>query len=1413
MQTVLQLVIGLAPLLIASVIFLIGKKIKIMPVTTMVLCVAVLAVSGITTLMDKGRDNRRDDEVIVADYIYLAEKDMINGEIDRAGQFLRELYAKQGSSPAGTLANARYEAMRGDYTGAALLYDKLKKSGHEDIMSDSDAKIMEAVQKGTIMNPSEAAAMISKIEMIEKAGGDVKEYGITKEQAEAVKKISKGTYDPKKELISVMEDDISKTEKDNKEYKNSDEVLVSAGVVNGIYAKYAAGETYDKKKLEDADAVLAAAYKKNPAMFKVNSVDEAYVKARVMAGENKQLASYADETGSQLAVTTVAQLLIDGEMKEKDMPEDFVNISSDEQKQVLAQCKEAMTKIEKDREIEGAELRKLQDKYTAVENMGKNLVLTEMVTRVDTSGLDYMTESPIHLGNSAIYYTLGNTEMGDSEFAKSLATAPYNSVAEYTEAFKQISAVINDVADVNEVKNVGQSISTAYDLGVPHVNPVQKAIEEAAREAEEKDKNKDRDRDGDKDSSKDSDKEKEDDEKNPSAKEAITAQGTTYVSKQKAVTNIGLIDTEAFPKISFNLQTAKPLDLKNPGLILNDCGINITDYTITKNEYNTAKIYAVCDKSGSMEGSTDSLQAAVRSLAYSTSKNEKMGVIGFSSSVEFNSGIVDDVSELEPFIEKLKANGGTNIASGTFAALDGLAGSKDSINVVIVMTDGEDSSFNGSNLDRLRSITSDGHTLVYTVGLGSSVNADYLRTIANAGNGKFVYSFSASELAALYSFIHAQMENNYTVTFTAKDLKKKERTLTVTNTNDGSVTSKDYYVELEGDEEEEEVPFEIDGFASKKLYVKNAKIPAFIVGSGFKKGMSCYVSITGESFKGSYEGKFVNEGKFKVVFPEDVPPGVYQAKISIDEGSADDEIEIMSGDIESVTFGAYTFTADKILLDEEEADGKTIKHYSLKGNVTMNSFLHFNGTLALDGDFNEDTIIMTDIGGSYISFDKPQTALFGFIEYTTQKFDPVGAYKLHKDDAHMSDLNNYEVESVLIKGFALPAITTMGSEMSIYPHMMKIKYAELTLSLPMQSQFLSLAGIDFGTSIEGGYEAIVDATGSYSKGKAHLNNGDGLTNFAVKEINAFAWNPTEINLEFDTFKNDYAFTLKGTLSWMSKKFALVDNELKTIASKGSRGDGFSFSISEGYLDEFVIYFDHEKIIMTEIGPITLDNFFIGVSNMKEAWQKTKKSQKWSDLLYTEAMGGCNLSLEKISTLLGSDANPIVKKLFGDLALLTLDSITIKGAIKNFHLTAKTDVKLFGEFDVGAVEFAIGNYKYEDFYLGMSEREVFGIQMGISAGPNIDLANFKLKWRGTMNIAINNVLSALRIVGDLQYDIRVFDDWWNWKDGIVGTYEIAFKPVNGKPRLILVMHGDRTDSDKIGVRYIFSNSWIPTREFI
>lgn len=1432
MQTVFQLAIGLAPLIIASIIFLLGRKIKILPVVSLCVCAAALIVSGITSAKNKTEEKKAKEQKVVstADYIYLAGNDMVNGNLDRAEEFLRELYAVNGETPEGTLANARVQVFRGDFVGAALLYGKLEKNGHKDILSEMDGKILAAIADGTIMNPRDASAALAEIEMLENAGADITEYGYTEEQADSLREIVAGDYDPVAELAEELDEELEEQRKDNKAYANATEILESAEVIDQIYDAYASGAEYSEEKLAEAEKVLDKAYEDSESMLSVNAIGIPYVKTKVMRGKGKDVAAYIEGTGSQYAIAAASQMIIDGELREKDLPAGFISISANEQKAVAAQCRQAMANVKSKKKIEGAKLKEIEDKYNAVESMSDDLLLAEMTVRLDTENLDYKYESPLHMSASAVYYAMGNTDMGDIEFGKSIESAPYYADVRYVSAVAAVNSVINDVADINEVKNVGDYIAAAYDIAVPHVNPEANGKESDGRDDEWDDgSDSDKDDKDDWNSAWDDDKDKDipdedrkpdkpkEDEKKLSAVETLTAQGTTYVSKQKAVTNIGRIDVENFPEVSFNLQTAKPLDLKNPGLIINDCGINITDYTIKKNDFDKAKIYAVCDKSGSMEGSTDSLQAAVRSLAGSISKKEQMGVIGFSDHVEFQSGMKTSASELDSYIEQLVANGGTNIAAGTFAALDEIGGSEDSINVVIVMTDGEDSSFSESTLESIRSICDDGHTIVYTLGLGSSVNADYLRTIANAGNGKFVYSFSASELEALYSFIHSQMENNYTVTFTAKDTKKNERTLTVTNTNDGSVTTKDYTLGLEEgeeeEEEEEELPFEIDGFASKKLYAKDTEIPAIICGKGFEEDMTCYVSITGEEFKGSFEGTFISDTKFKVVFPAKVPPGKYSATISIGEGKAEDEIEIMSGEIESVTFGAYTFTASKIELTEDEAeDGKKgDKHYVLNGDITMNSFLHFNGTLLLDGDFESDEITMTDQGGSYIIFDKPQKALLGFITMTDQNFDPVGEYKLHKDPDHMNDFNEYKVESVLTKGFKLPAISTVGSETSIYPHLVKVKYAEFTLSLPMQSQFLSLAGIDFGTSIEGGYTAIIDRSGSYSKGKASLSNDDGLTNFAVKQINAFAWNPTEINLEFDTFKHDYAFTLKGTLSWMSKKFALVDNEVKTVAQKGSRGDGFSFSISEGYLDEFIVYIDHECVVPTEVGPVTFDNFFLGFSNLKEAYQKTQKSQSWSDILYAEVTGGCNISLEKISSLLGSEANPIVKKLFGDLSLLTLDSITLKGAFKNFHLTAKADVKLFGEFNCGTLEFAIGNYKYEDYYLGMSEREVFGIKISTSIGPNIELTNLKVVGQGTDMMVINNVLSALRRSGKIEYDITVFDDWWNWKGEYEGTFEIAFKPVNGKPRLIIAMYGNKNDNKK-GIRYVFANSWLPTKEY-
>ncbi len=1493
MQTFIQLAIGFAPLALVSLFFLIRKKIRILPVLALVGCVGIVAYFGVTEMNDSSNQKKKTVKMLAStdDYIHLSTSDMINGNLERAEKFLREMYSKNGESAQGTLANARLQAFKGDFAGARALYEKLKSVGGEDLLDKADEELIEAIDDGSAYNLIDATNILDEINMLEevpdndlylgaeelgedydledisddssdsaddtsdytsddesskddkapakddssddtsddegskddtsdatsddtsddksskddtsstkdktkdttkdkkstktkKKSVDITAYGYSADQKEKVKKIVDRSYNPVEGITAAMKKEVEKREEDDKHYQKLCEAVDVCDELNSKYEEYIKGGKVDEDEIKDAVDELHEVYEDYPEIFGVESIDESYVKGMVMNEDKKELADYADETGSQIGLVTVGQLVIDEEIRDKDFPKDFVSISKENVKEVTAQCKEALDTIKKDEDPSGAELMEIEEKVDAVEGMADNLSLTELSMRVDPELVNEKMESQIHFGKSVMCYALGNVQMGDEEFGASIEMAPYAGIDAYSQAFEGVSQVLYDVVDDNEVKNIGDFIEQAYDLGIPHISEETADISSTS-------------------SSDDGNEEKK------SAKEMITAQGTTYVSKQKAVTNIGKIDISQFPKVSFNLQTAKPLDLKNPGLILNDCNINITDYTVTKNEFNKAIIYAVCDKSGSMEGSTDALQAAVSNLAASISKKEEMGVIGFSDGVEFDSGITSNPSDLSSYISQLEAGGGTNIASGTFAALNNLSGKDDSINVVIVMTDGEDSSFDDSTLANLSSICDDGHTIVYTVGLGSSVNVEYLRRIANAGNGKFVYSFSASELQALYSFIHSQMENNYTVTFTAKDTKKNNRTLTVTNTADGSVTTKDYTLGLEGeDEEEEQEDFGINGFATKKMYAKDTDIDALITGTAFEKDMSCYVTLTGESFKGSMEGSYVSETEYSVVIPAKVPPGVYQAKIVIGEGTKIDTIEILDAEPSSFTFGAYTFTAEKILIEQPDEDKPDVV-VTMSGDVTMNRYLHFNGVLVLEGNPKSESMTMHDSVGSYVTFTKPQKSFFGYIVNNDQKFKELGEYVIYNDEDHKDKFDDYKVESVLQDGFALPGLTTMGSEVSMCPHMMKVKYLEFKLGLPMQDKLSSaLLGFEFGTNAEAGYEAMINATGTYSKGNASIQEDNGLGSFALSEISSFTWSPTEVSISFDTYKKNYAFTLKGKLSWFNKQFALVDGVTKTIAKKDSRGDGFSFAIKEGYLDEFAIFFDHQKTIPTEIGPVTLDNFFIGMSNLKEAWQKTKKSNDWKDFFYAEAQGGCNVSLEKVSGFF-ADA-PIAKSIFGDLALLTFENTTFKGAIKNFHLTLSSDIKLFGKFDFGKVDAKFGNFKYEDYYLGLSESDVVGLYLSTSMGPSIDLPNFKVTGQGTDMVTLNTQAFAFRRSGNINYDIRVFNDWWKWQGDYEGTFEIACRPIGGKPRLYVVFYSKDGD-DKKGVRFMLTG-WTPSREY-
>lgn len=1377
MQTFLQIGIGVAPLIIFSIITIIRKKLRVIPIMMTLLSVAAI-VMGVFVWNNNEEKKEYEKKVVSAgDYLYLAEKSMSDGDFTAARAYLDKMYKEVGDTPKGTIANARLEILSGDYDGARVLYEKVEKDEEgKKLLAEADTTFEKDYDDGKAISQTEAAGTLSAIDLYKKNGGSLEELGYKQEDVEKIEKAAKDENKYEEKITGAIKEDLKMAQKeDKKRYESLSDASELAKEVEKEYDEYKNGQQSENSNLDKARKELDKIYKENPSIFEVDEIDEAFVKALIASGKYKDLIEYANATNSPTALIAIAQEYIRGNVKDKDFPDDFISVTEEEQKELVEACTEALEKITEDDKLDESEVEELEEVVDKIKNMDENAILNEIDSRVHPENESLEDQSKLYFGNSTIDYAIGNEDRGDKNLNHALETYAYSDDGNYVDSVTNITKVINGTADDDEVKNVSDYFTQAYDNAVITNNNTRKDTP--------------LDENGKPDTTKD-------------PVQSMAVNGSNYVSKKLAMINVSGVDISSFPEVKLTVQTGEKLNLKDLKLSLSDCDINIPDFKIEKVDYSKAKIYVVCDNSGSMKGSIETLQDAVRSFVSTITDKEEVAVVTFSSNVLAHSNLTKKPSDLDDIINGFRASGGTNVASGAFYALGELAGSSDSFNVIMLMTDGEDSSFSQSRLNELEEKCAQTNTVLYTIGLGSAVKPEYLKNVADYGGGSFVYCTDAVALDSLYRFIHKQMENTYKITYTAVDTATNKRHVTITNNEDASSTTKYYTLGREDNENFDDdgnfIPSDgkihINGLDTKKVYKNDTDVIVGVGGANFEKDQKCSVSIQGDAYKGTFEGTYVSEYRFNITIPKTVPAGTYTATIVIDGHAVSDTLEVLiPGKVQTLTFGKYVFRAQNI--------SKVNDTIQLSGDVSMNDFIHFNGAISITGkipDSNmggkeEDGIVrvegldekvtLTDNVGSYIEYSKNLPGLFGKLCSNKISLLPLGSHTLYDDKKHYSDLDNYMVEEFSFSDIRFGGIIYQGPSIALYPHKINMKLIRLETKFPLQEEILTYAGKKnpFG-NITCDVTALINNSGLYAKGKAGV---EGLSdNFS---FGAIGIGLDEITLEFDTFKSDYKFTLMlGTGNTKLIPGCAIKKEGDSKA-----GYGFDIGIKGGKWDSFTLYADFPIVVPDT--PVSFSKFFIGVEDMASVDQDGCFAKK---IFQTTFIGGCDISVAKVA-----DYVPAAKPFVGDLAFVTFEKTTNKYNVLNFKYEFESTAKLFGEFEIGKIEAKAGKYDYEDYYLDIDKTEVIGIYFSVAKGPNIDYPNFKLKNQGVQTYALNSKAFAYKMGGNIEYEVNFLG---NHKGSKEGYAEVAL--VDLKKFMLIVRGRDLGNNKDAGIMICLDGFW-------
>jgi len=200
-----------------------------------------------------------------------------------------------------------------------------------------------------------------------------------------------------------------------------------------------------------------------------------------------------------------------------------------------------------------------------------------------------------------------------------------------------------------------------------------------------------------------------------------------------------------------------PLDAAQPKIIFKSSSAQAIQ--ALQSSWQTARkpmhLVLVMDISGSMAGSKiNGLKAAAKQFVAQMNDNDYLTLMPFSSApyTELTFGrVADSREEALSVIDGLHAEGGTALYDAIAAASQEVAdaNSKQRSNLIVVLSDGLDTSSGRRFSSQLIEQATENNTSLYTIAYGGDADKKVLSSIATQSNGAF-YTGNEADIAAIY---------------------------------------------------------------------------------------------------------------------------------------------------------------------------------------------------------------------------------------------------------------------------------------------------------------------------------------------------------------------------------------------------------------------------------------------------------------------------------------------------------------------------------------------------------------------------------------------------------------------------------------------------------------------------------------
>lgn len=489
--------------------------------------------------------------------------------------------------------------------------------------------------------------------------------------------------------------------------------------------------------------------KKNRSNPQYVYADNDELKAYVLDGDYQKICQNLQETSSYHELMIAAELYMGGFVEDSDFSENYADYKEREL-QLLKQELEYFYQ-KKSEGMSKVESKKLKQRVDALIRQIENPKLLKIKEQLLKAAELYCgsDQTKVYLEISKIQQFFGNETEANRYLSKAIYSSSDSKDETYADAMSQLIDIIENDEEtaLENIKNVSMYVKMlmAHALTVDIEEVLALASGQMSRDG--------------------------------SAEEytAFEQLVIDYITKARSAVNISEIDTSGFEMITARVQIlsdyiTRTAMLKN-AIQIYDCGVEIKEFTLQQMDDIGTNIMLICDISDSMERNIHDLRSAVMTFITDKEESENLAIITFNEDIvaALNFGTSD--KEMLTFAESMTAEGRTDIFSAMVNGIQMFPNDSGKNNVIILMTDGQDNHPRTAAeiYEQIGVPAQQKGITIYTIGLGNSADLVYLNTIAESGNGEFLYVSDSISLSAFYDRLHQQLNYWYQITYKAED--------------------------------------------------------------------------------------------------------------------------------------------------------------------------------------------------------------------------------------------------------------------------------------------------------------------------------------------------------------------------------------------------------------------------------------------------------------------------------------------------------------------------------------------------------------------------------------------------------------------------------------------------------------------